>query len=52
MAGLIGASHALLPGLTGGLDLSPAVFDCAASWDNEVLFKGWVEHVSRERSVS
>lgn len=40
MAGLIGVSQALIPGLTGDLDLAPAVFDLASSWDNEVLFKG------------
>jgi hypothetical protein len=40
MAGLVGVSQALIPGLTGDLDLSPAKFDLAASWDKEVLFNG------------
>jgi hypothetical protein len=40
-AGLIGAAQALIPGLIGGdADLSAARFDCAKSWDNEVLFSG------------
>jgi len=40
-AGLIGAAQALVPGLiSGDVDVSAARFDCAKSWDNEVLFSG------------
>ncbi|KFH41602.1 hypothetical protein ACRE_076810 [Hapsidospora chrysogenum ATCC 11550] len=40
-AGLIGAAQALVPVHIGAdADLSAARFDCAKSWDNEVLFSG------------
>ncbi|KAG9253979.1 uncharacterized protein F5Z01DRAFT_636645 [Emericellopsis atlantica] len=42
VAGLVGAAHAHLPGLLGGVSQSPATFDCGSSWDNEVLFDGLV----------
>lgn len=41
-AALVGAAQALVPGLIGDVDLSPAKFDCGASWDDEVLFEGIV----------
>lgn len=41
-AGLIGAAHALVPGLIGDSDIVPALFDLGSSWDDEVLFQGVV----------
>jgi hypothetical protein len=35
-----GLTDGLTGGLKGDVDLAPAIFDCAASWEDKTLFKG------------